>query len=174
MMNENVMLAAGKGQFMVMPDGKVDRCVRNRVREGDTYVTERVDITRKEGKRIYEVLKNGGEKTKVQIDGETATFVRAIQYTSSVFDVGETVESDTWIASPNANVTNATMERFRGRPKVRVEQWTVDGEYVRTWDSIAEATVAFGFKSTASISRCAGGDPRCKTAGGFVWKKAER
>ena len=168
MKNENVMLAAGRGQFMVMPDGKVDRCVKS----GDVYVTERVDITRREGKRIYEVLSNSGGK--VQIDGETATFIRAIQYTSSVFDVGETVESDTWIASPNANVTNATIERFRGRPKVRVEQWTKDGEYVRTWDSIAEATVAFGLKSTASVSRCAGGDPKCKTAGGFVWRKAER
>lgn len=168
MKNENVMLAAGRGQFMVMPDGKVDRCVKS----GDVYVTERVDITRKEGKRIYDVLRISGGK--VQIDGETATFVRAIQYTSSVFDVGETVESDTWIASPNANVTNATIERYRGRPRVRVEQWTVDGEYVRTWDSIAEATVAFGLRSTASISRCAGGDPKCRTAGGFVWRKAER
>lgn len=173
-MNSKVMLAAGKGQFMVMPDGKVDRCVRQQTGSGEVYVTERVDITRREGKRIYDVLRNGGERAKVQIDGETASFVRAISYVSSVFDVGETVESDAWIADPRANVISVTTGRTQGRPKVRVEQWTADGEYVRTWDSIAEATVAFGLKSTASISRCAGGDPKCRTAAGFVWKKAER
>lgn len=52
----------------------------------------------------------------------------------------------------------------------RVEQYTLDGEHIGTWDSCIEAGKALGVNG-ANIQRCARGDR--KTAHGYLWKYSE-
>ena len=62
---------------------------------------------------------------------------------------------------------------FKDRDNVHyrmVEQRTKNGEYIKTWDSIIEASKALGIDSSTKSSVCLGTDPKPHTAGGFIWK----
>lgn len=62
---------------------------------------------------------------------------------------------------------------FKDRDNVHyrmVEQRTKNGEYIKTWDSIIEASKALGIDSSTISSVCLGTDPKRHTAGGFIWK----
>ena len=49
-----------------------------------------------------------------------------------------------------------------------VEQYSLNGDYIKTYNTIKEASDKLGFKSTSSISNVCTG--RAKTAGGYIWK----
>ena len=49
-----------------------------------------------------------------------------------------------------------------------VKQYTLDGEYIRTWDGASVAGETLGIRPSG-ISNCAGG--RQGQAGGYIWKK---
>lgn len=54
-------------------------------------------------------------------------------------------------------------------PRARaVDQYTIDGEFIRTWDCAKAAQLHLGIKSESSICGvCAG---RHKSTYGFIWK----
>lgn len=53
--------------------------------------------------------------------------------------------------------------------KTRVDQYTLDCEFVKTFDSVTEAAEAVGMKDTSSISHVLTG--KIKTAGGWQWRR---
>lgn len=53
-----------------------------------------------------------------------------------------------------------------------INQYTLDGEYIRTWTSGTDAARALGI-GWNNILRCANPKTKNKTAGGFIWKFAE-
>lgn len=62
--------------------------------------------------------------------------------------------------------------KAREKNKVKVRQFDLNGNYIRTWNSITEASKFYGFKSSAAIIKnCKG---KTKTSGGYVWKYQEK
>ena len=57
------------------------------------------------------------------------------------------------------------------RNKRRIEQYSLDGMYIRDWDSIAEICKANPDFKHSSISKCLSG--HYKTAEKFIWKRAD-
>ena len=51
----------------------------------------------------------------------------------------------------------------------KIEQWSLDGEFIKLWNSLKEAGETMGIHR-GSISGCANGYPKNKTAGKFIWK----
>lgn len=49
-------------------------------------------------------------------------------------------------------------------------QYTLNGNYIKTWKSMSEAARAYGGKASSIVSCCKG---RCKTYKGFIWKYPE-
>lgn len=62
-----------------------------------------------------------------------------------------------------------TAEANRKRCCKPVNQYTIDGEFVKTWSSTTEAARELGFQQT-NISHCLHGNQH--TAGGYIWKFA--
>ena len=60
-----------------------------------------------------------------------------------------------------------TMKRIRSKP---VNQYTLDGEFVKTWSSATEAAKELGIQKS-SISQCING--KRYIAGGFAWRMAQ-
>ena len=58
----------------------------------------------------------------------------------------------------------------KGRYKKRIHQYTLDGTYLTTWESIKEASTTLGLASSSICNNLKGRQP---AAGGFVWKYAE-
>lgn len=56
----------------------------------------------------------------------------------------------------------------------RVEQWSLSGELINTFDSIAAAARATGAVRTNINCMCTGSNPAIKSVAGFVWKYAIR
>ena len=55
------------------------------------------------------------------------------------------------------------------KTRKRVNQYTKNGEYIRTWESIAEAIRKLGLrKGTSKITECCKG--KIKTTYGYIWK----
>lgn len=52
----------------------------------------------------------------------------------------------------------------------KVAQYTRDGEYIKTWDSIVEVEAALGIDASSISSLCLGTNPKRHTAGGYKWK----
>ena len=50
-----------------------------------------------------------------------------------------------------------------------IEQWSLDGVLIKIWNSIKEAGETLKIHR-GSISGCANGYPKQKTAGKFIWK----
>jgi group I intron endonuclease len=61
--------------------------------------------------------------------------------------------------------TIETKEKMRLSRQIEVEQWSVDGVYIKTHPSIKKATIESGCND---ISKCCRG--KYKQSGGFVWK----
>lgn len=79
-------------------------------------------------------------------------------------------------ANNNKSNLNGTNSRFtKGHNtwnKKSVNQYTLDGIFIRTWNNIASATLSFGRnRNSSSISRCVNG--KIKTAFGYKWKIKE-
>ena len=51
----------------------------------------------------------------------------------------------------------------------KIEQWSLDGKLIKIWDSLKEAGETLRIHR-GSISGCANGYPKNKTAGKFIWK----
>lgn len=60
------------------------------------------------------------------------------------------------------------IERVRKANQIAISQYTLDGEWVRDWSCLKEATDYFGGKSTSSINNVIKG--RSKTAFGYKWE----
>jgi len=58
----------------------------------------------------------------------------------------------------------------KGRYKRRIHQYTPDGTYLTTWESIKEAATTLGLSSSGICSALRGNQDY---AGGFIWKYAE-
>jgi len=54
-----------------------------------------------------------------------------------------------------------------GKSCIKVHQFTKEGEFIKEWSSMLEATKELGI-SAGSISRCCAG--KAKTVKGFIWK----
>lgn len=52
----------------------------------------------------------------------------------------------------------------------KVAQYTKDGEYIKTWDSIIEVEKALGIDRSSISAICLGTNPNRHTAGGYKWK----
>ena len=72
-----------------------------------------------------------------------------------------------WSENPNWRKNQA--EATRKANSKPVNQYTLYGEYVKTWKNIKEAARELGI-SNGNISSCCKG--RYKSAGGFIWKFA--
>lgn len=156
--------------YMVMPNGVIDVCEYG---FDDVWETTRLDVTRKEGMRIYEKLRTG--TGKVQIDGETAEFVSEIDYVSPLTSASDIGYSDDWVHAASSvrlypNPYEPAVAWSRGRPKVKVAQYTSGGELVNVFESVMAATRAMGGKAPSSISRAVHGSGM---AYGFVWRRAD-
>lgn len=55
--------------------------------------------------------------------------------------------------------------------KVKVMQFDLQGNYIKTWNSILEAKEFYGLKSNSGIVACCQG--KYKKSHGFIWKYAE-
>lgn len=66
------------------------------------------------------------------------------------------------------NVSYNDSAVIRGIEKMkRVSQYTLDGSFIREWNSYKDAASALGL-NRGNISNCVKG--RCKTYGGYIWK----
>lgn len=54
----------------------------------------------------------------------------------------------------------------------RVSQYDLNGNFIKTYDSVLEATLVFVDKRTSNISLCLNG--KTKTAYGYIWKYADK
>ena len=58
------------------------------------------------------------------------------------------------------------------KPTKRVKQYSLEGKYIRTWDSIREIERELGLKHQ-NVSKCCKKQKWYKTAGGYIWKFEE-
>lgn len=69
------------------------------------------------------------------------------------------------IARTGLKRSGETVEKIRLAHQVPVEQWSLDGNYIKTYPSIKHATIETGCND---ISKCCKG--KYKQSGGYVWK----
>ncbi len=162
---------AERREYVIMASGLIDMSEDF----GDEHVIFKLDVTRKEGMRIYSKFSEG-KNIKAQLDGVTVECMGYMpNYVSPIPDPLLKAVSDKPITrSELVTVIDdvyAPKEITRGRPSVGVAQYTEDGVLLKVWGSITEATESFGSKSYASISACLSGSR--KHAFGYVWKRLE-
>lgn len=54
-----------------------------------------------------------------------------------------------------------------------IDQYTLEGEFVKRWGSTAEATMKISGTTSGTISTAIGDGDRARTSGGFQWRRAE-
>lgn len=59
-------------------------------------------------------------------------------------------------------------EILKGSHAVSILQYTLDGTFIREWDTITEAAKAVNLRSPSSIRQCLNG--KSKQSAGFIWK----
>lgn len=64
-------------------------------------------------------------------------------------------------------VSEETKEKISEAKKIPILQYTLDGIFVRVWDSALSASIELNINKS-SISACCKG--KLKTSGGFIWK----
>lgn len=69
------------------------------------------------------------------------------------------------------NEISKAKQKGGGKRRKRVNQYDINGNLIKTWDSISSAANA-GFNQS-SISRCCAGKRYFKTHGGYIWKYAD-
>jgi len=70
--------------------------------------------------------------------------------------------------TPMQNIRHALKNKLIVGRKIRVDQFTKDGKFIKTWDGIVNSSLSIGLGRTA-VSSCIRGVR--KTAGGFVWRR---
>lgn len=65
-------------------------------------------------------------------------------------------------------------ERLRKASGIRVAQYTLDGRLVKIWDSISQASLYFGCKSTSSIRRVCKKEKGRYSYKGFIWRYVDQ
>jgi hypothetical protein len=55
----------------------------------------------------------------------------------------------------------------------KVNQYDLDGNFIKTWNSSAEICRVCGFKKRGNITACCKKRKHCKTAYGYIWKYYE-
>ena len=71
------------------------------------------------------------------------------------------------ISEANRNRSRESVEKMARTKYIPVAQYTKDGEYIATYESVKKATEVTG-TGGGSICKCAKG--KMKSAGGFIWK----
>lgn len=71
----------------------------------------------------------------------------------------------------NNNVNNlewcTNLYNYMYSNSTKVDQYDLNGNFIKTWNSIKDITITLGIKHTAIIACCKG---RCKTTKGYIWK----
>ena len=65
------------------------------------------------------------------------------------------------------NMTSEMKSHYKNATKI-VHQYTIDGHYIRSWNSAAEIHEKLGIENVSSV--CIG---RAKSAGGYLWRYAD-
>lgn len=67
----------------------------------------------------------------------------------------------------NTHDRKATVKKRKNSPRAKkIIQYDLDGNFIRTWDSITEASVATNIHHSCIVDCCKG---KQKTSGGFIW-----
>lgn len=65
------------------------------------------------------------------------------------------------------NSTRRNQKKAVQKTSIPINQYTLDGEYIKTWNSISEANRSFGKSKTRIGDVCKG---KCKQAVGYIWR----
>lgn len=65
-------------------------------------------------------------------------------------------------------ISKDTKDKIKNAHITPILQYSIDGTFIKEWESIKSATDGMGLKSTASIRRCLSG--KSKQSSGYVWK----
>jgi len=57
-------------------------------------------------------------------------------------------------------------QRAHDKTKIKINQYTLDGKYIKTWNSITEAN---NFYKTSHISECCNSKSKRKSTKGYLW-----
>lgn len=79
------------------------------------------------------------------------------------------VENLEWVTR-SENAKHAVAHNLCKQPK-RVNQYTINGDFIKQWNSIKEAKQVLGLKNAHISQVCQG---QRKTAGNFVWRYADK
>lgn len=58
----------------------------------------------------------------------------------------------------------------REKQKIKIDQYTLNGEYIRTWDSASDASTALLGHRMGQSNICSCSNGKIKTAYGYIWK----
>ena len=64
-------------------------------------------------------------------------------------------------------------KKVHDQQKRKVSQYTIDGEFIRTWDSARDAALAIIGRGGGQSNICSCANGKLKSAYGFLWKHAE-
>lgn len=168
---------------------KVVRCVRNGKEMGITHKGKVLKpVKRQHGYLGVMLYGKGGHKTRglktFSIHRLVATaFIPNPNGLSEVNHIDEDKTNNTatnleWVTRlENVNYGTAKTRRAKkavnGKKSVAIQQFTKDGELVKTYPSLAEAQRQTGF-AKANICRCAQGSGQYSHAYGYVWRYVDR
>lgn len=77
-----------------------------------------------------------------------------------------------WCDITYNNRYSHTTEKLNERKKKAVDQYTLDGKFIKTYSGAREAARCIGLKTHKHICECCNGVKGVKSAGGFLWKWA--
>ncbi len=82
------------------------------------------------------------------------------------------VDNLEWCTSKYNNNYGTKKERLSAKLKHKISQYSLDGNWIRDWDSACDASYALGI-NRARINGCVLGFKDHKTAGGYIWKSVD-
>ena len=100
-------------------------------------------------------------------------FKKEILYTGLTSEEADRIEKELILDSRSTgvcyNADSGGKSTIENKRKRRIRQYTLDGEYVKTWDSLKEAEEFIGIKKAeGNISYCCQG--KKKRAYGYIWR----
>ena len=84
------------------------------------------------------------------------------------------VDNLEWCTLEYNNNYGSRKEKLRRASGIKVAQYDLNGNLIKVWNSITEASRSFGCKTTANIRRVCKQVPGRKTYRGFIWRYAEQ
>lgn len=167
-----------EGYYQVSNLGRVkslDRWVRNS-EKSKRFVPSQImaDVSDKDGYRELILHKNGKKKTYKVHRIVAQTFIPNPDNLPEVNHRDDNksnneVDNLEWCDRTYNNTYNGKAKRTGLTQGKRINQYTLDGEFIRTWNTIHEPEHEIGFSSANISSACRG---KAKTAYGYIWKYA--